>query len=266
MARLLAIALGINSQLGAIPSGEGVPFEGSGRIQGYTDAGEPATSPANLSVTFSSPALSEAQGGALTVTVNTNAESRVFTFSNTDPDDGTSWINTETMVSSGEMATQLALSITDWALSNLSASEVGDVVTVEYVATGATATLGGDTSSGNISVAGGGTGTDGTAPSGDIPNVELVAANGDWLRVTEIEVSSESGVNNAFNLTYSNDDSIIRDYSSPPYPSGDIDIDDTLEVDATGPDASIVLAFTDSLSMEETVDVIVRGFRYSSQP
>lgn len=141
-------------------------FRGTGYLQGYTVAGEPAEPPPPLFFTVSG--LSPSFDISLTGYVN-----ETIVVSDTDPG-GVYFIDNASLMSSGQVA--LAIGSLLNSFPGLSAAVDGDSITVTTTVAGASVTLSATENEPalNITISGGGSGTDATPPSGETSEVIIL--------------------------------------------------------------------------------------------
>jgi hypothetical protein len=161
--------------------GEDNEVEGQGMLRGYSSNGNAASEPAPLTFEFlESAALSDAFSGGISFDFAYGiggASIAKFWVSNSDPLSDYTFVDVSGASSEEDMVTALASAI-DAALLGLYCGTAGRTLTVGLSETGSAVTLGctvGNMAS-NVIQGGGGSGGDGTDPSGNVTEVEVLPA------------------------------------------------------------------------------------------
>jgi len=171
------------------PAG-GALVRGSGLLQGHTSTGSDATTAPDLTITFT---LVPFDGVAWSLTVYGNVYG--FTWSASDPANGTTWIDLAPISTVYDAATAFAAAINNMLLGTITASNLSEVVTVTNSTTGVTSFLGISIGDGSATSTGGGTGVDAVAPSGGISEVVIIAQSGTkTIKPIRAEFHDSSGV------------------------------------------------------------------------
>lgn len=159
----------------------------SGVVYGHTTPGSSSTSPPPADLYF--------DGSTTVVSVATESGSVTVSMTSSDPYDGSIWVDTSSLYSSGDYAGAFCSAISSSGIG-VSAYDLGSGnVQLTNGSNGSTAYLTVTNVSGTTSVSGGGTGSDGSAPTGGTLDVGIMTvakrlATGYWLCSEGFEAGS----------------------------------------------------------------------------
>lgn len=175
--------------------GGGALMRGSGMLQGFTDPGSEAVPPPEAILTFSSLTQN------FTVNVTTPAGSYNFTaaFSD-DPFDGSTWVDSTLWTTLYDAAYYMKEAIVAAGIADLTVYN-GTSDSINFLPAFLTGALSvtNPSSDAAISATGGGDATPAVDPSGEVVEVEIIAADGNkTLKPVRLEIYSIDGGINAY--------------------------------------------------------------------
>lgn len=170
----------------------GTIVRGNALIRGHTNAGTPLSAPPPINVTFSSV---PADGTQWTLYVNGSPYD--FTWSFTDPSDGSKWIDVSSLSSENDAASAFGSAITSLSIPSSNVpTPIGATVIIENTTSGSSTTLYIDDPGLSASSTGGGNGVDYVAPSGAITEATVISQSGSLnIKPIRVGVYGSVGVN-----------------------------------------------------------------------
>lgn len=160
----------INAAIDAVNAG--AILRGSGVLMGNTAIGILASPPPPVTVAFNS-----VPAGVWTLYVS--GYSYTFTWANSDPSNGSVWIDSNPIMSASDAVFAFINAVNSLGIGTLAAGNPGgDNVLLENGSTGSTASLALSTSDGAATASLGGNGSDAVDPSGGTYEVAIIPASG----------------------------------------------------------------------------------------